>query len=93
LSGTTCHALPRLAAALLGHLLLFVWFPELSKWRSLEHEAWKSFRIGGVAAIILVLAITVIVRGKAQEIVAAGVLCLLPAFCLLGTLLRFLGWS
>jgi len=80
------RAIPRLAVAIVGHLLLFAWFHELAMWRSLEHEAWKSFRLGAVSSIVLVCAVSVVLRGAPQEKVAGFVLCLLPALVLSGTL-------
>ena len=82
-------AIPRLTVAIVGHLFLFAWFDELGKWRSLEHEAWKSFRLGSVSCVALVCAVSVVIRGKPQEKVAGLVLCLLPALVLSGALLSW----
>ncbi len=83
-------AIPRLAVAIVGHLLLFAWFDDLGKWRSLEHEAWKSFRLGSVSCIVLVFAVSVVIRGTPQEKVAGFVLCLLPALIFSGALWNLL---
>ena len=72
MSAARFRAIPRLAVALLGHLIQFAWFHELAMWRGLEHEAWKGFRIGSVAAVVLVMAGWVVVRGTQEEKVAGA---------------------
>lgn len=80
-------AMPRLAIAIVAHLFLIAWFVELSVWRSLENQAWKQLRVGTVAAVALVVAVPVIVRGTQEQKVAGVLLSLLPAYCLAWALL------
>lgn len=83
--------MPRFIVAILGHLLLFAWFGDLALWSGLEREAWKGFRIGSVAAVIFVCAGWVVIRGTQAEKIAGAVLCILPAFGLIGALFSSLG--
>lgn len=80
-------ALPRLAIVVVAHLFLFAWFGEMALWRSLEHQAWKRLRIGSVAGAALVFSVPVIRRGTSEQRVAGLALSLLPAYCLVWTLL------
>jgi peptidoglycan/LPS O-acetylase OafA/YrhL len=83
--------MPRFVVAILAHFFLFAWFRELSLWTGVEREVWKGFRIGSVAALALVCAAWVVVRGTPEEKIAGAALCLLPAFCLISALLS--SWS
>lgn len=87
MNSTPFKAMPRLVVAIVAHLLLFAWFRELFLWTGMEREIWKGFRIGSVAAIALVCAAWVVVRGTQGEKIAGAVLCLLPAFCLISALI------
>jgi tetrahydromethanopterin S-methyltransferase subunit F len=91
MSSTRFKAMPRFVVAIVGHLFLFAWFRELALWSGLEREAWKAFRIGAVAAIVLVCATWIVIRGTQQQKIAGAVLCVLPAFCLISALLSC--WS
>ena len=88
---STFNAMPRIVLAILGHLFLFAWFREVALWSGLEREAWKGFRIGSVAAVALVCAGWVVLRGTQAEKIAGAILCILPAFCLTGVLLSSFG--
>jgi hypothetical protein len=79
-------AISRFAVAIVAHLFLFAWFHELALWGGMEREAWKFFRIAAVSSVALVCAVSVLAWGGPQEKVAGFVLCLLPAYCLLGAL-------
>lgn len=91
MSNVSFKAMPRVILTILGHLLLFAWFRELALWSGLEREAWKGFRIGSVAAVSLVSAVWVVIRGTPPEKIVGAILCVLPAFCLIGALLSFVG--
>jgi hypothetical protein len=78
--------MPRLVIAILGHFFLFAWFRELGLWSGMEREAWKDFRIGSVAIIVLTYAGWVVIRGTQTEKIAGAVLCLLPALSLTSSL-------
>jgi len=83
------RAIPRLALALIGNLILLVWFQELFLWGGIEPEAWKFFRVTLVSSLVLVCVGPVVLRAKAPEKVAGSVLCLLPLFCLFGEVYRY----
>jgi hypothetical protein len=89
MSTATYRAIPRLVVAIVGHLFLFAWFHELGTWRSLEHQAWKSFRLGSISILVLVCAVSVMIRGSSPEKVAGFILCLLPALVLIGAMVSF----
>ena len=80
------HAMPRFVVAITGHFFLFAWFRDLAVWSSRTQEAWDFFRIGLVSSVILVLTITVMLRGKPPEKIAAIGLSIVPCLCLFGAL-------
>lgn len=74
----------RIGVALIGNMLLMLWFRKLGMWSSHENEAWKLFRIAAAAGITVVFVSPLIIRGKAEEKVVGIILCMLPGYCLLG---------
>ena len=86
---TRLQAIPRLAVAIIGHLFLFAWWQDLFRWGGRTSEAWESFWIGSVSALILVFTVAAFLRGTPPEKIAAVGLSLLPAFCLIGALVVY----
>jgi hypothetical protein len=74
----------RIGVALIGNMLLMLWFRKLGMWTSHENEAWKLFQIAATAGITIVFVSPLIIRGKAEERVVGIILCMLPGYCLLG---------
>jgi hypothetical protein len=80
------NAMPRLIVPIIGQLLLFAWFRDMTRWISQTQEAWEFFRIGLISSLVLVFTLSVIMRGNPPEKVAAIGLSLLPSFCLVAIL-------
>ena len=83
--------MPRLVAAIIGHLVLFTGWRDLFLWQGRTLEAWEFFRTGSISGVILVFTVAVLLRGTAPEKVAALGLSILPAFCLFPAFVAFAG--
>jgi hypothetical protein len=84
------NAMPRLVAAIVGHVFLFAGVRDLALWSGSVRELPEVFLIGVASAATLVFSISLIVRGKPVDKVFGIILSLLPAFCLLGAFSNYL---
>jgi hypothetical protein len=78
----------RIGVTLIGNLSLIALFGTPSIWSGRERAFWSIFLFATVACISVVIAVPVIVHGKAEEKVVGIILSIWPSFCLLA-----LAWS
>jgi hypothetical protein len=73
----------RIGVALMGNLSLIALFGTPSIWSGRERALWSVFLFATVACISIVIAVPVMLQGKAEEKVVGIILSMWPSFCLL----------